>query len=40
MSHVNRHRLGSPRWHEEWLLSVTQALAMLAFSIFIRWLVL
>lgn len=40
MSHGGRYREGHSRWHEEWLLSVAQALAMLAFSVFIRWMVL
>ena len=40
MSHANRYRVDPSRWQEEWLVSFTQALAMLTFSIFIRWLVL
>jgi hypothetical protein len=40
MSHADRYRVNQSRWHEEWLLSVAQALAMLNFSVFIRWLVL
>lgn len=39
MSHTGRYRVNPSRWHEEWLLSVTQALAMLTLSVFIRWLV-
>ncbi len=40
MSHADRYRVGPSRWHEEWLQSVAQALAMLTFSVCIRWLVL
>ena len=39
MSHVGRYRVGQPRWQDEWLLSVTQALAMLTFSVLLRWIV-
>lgn len=37
MSHAGRNCVR--RWHDEWLLSVTQALAMLTFSVLIRWMV-
>jgi len=37
MSNAGRYREHPSRWYDEWLLSVTQALAMLAFSVFIRW---
>jgi len=40
MSNAHRYRGNRSRWHEKWLLSVTQALAMLTFSVFIRWMVL
>jgi hypothetical protein len=43
MSHTGRYRVGRnrvQRWHDEWLLSVTQALAMLTLSVLLRWIVL
>lgn len=40
MSRTGRYRADQSRWHEEWLPSVAQALAMLTFSVFIRWIVL
>lgn len=39
MSHAGRTRVTQPRWHDEWLMSVTQALAMLTFSVLLRWIV-
>jgi len=39
MSNASRYRVDQSRWYEEWLLSVTQALAMLTFSVVIRWIV-
>ena len=39
MSNEGPYRVDSSHWQDEWLLSVTQALAMLAFSVVIRWLV-
>lgn len=39
MSNAGRYRVDQSRWYEEWLVSVTQALAMLAFSVIIRWMV-
>lgn len=40
MSHADRYRVTQSRWRDEWLLSVTQALAMLTFSVLLRWIVL
>lgn len=40
MSKARRYRGNHSRWYEEWLLSVTQALAMLTVSVVIRWIVL
>lgn len=40
MSYTDRYRDDQPRWREEWLVSVAQALAMLAFSVVLRWIVL
>ena len=39
MLHTGRYRVDQSRWHKEWLLSVGQALAMLTFSVLIRWIV-
>jgi hypothetical protein len=39
MSHTDRYRRDHARWHDEWLLSVTQALAMLTLSVLLRWIV-
>jgi hypothetical protein len=39
MSNAGRTSEPPSRRHRDWLLSVTQALAMLAFSIVIRWMV-
>ena len=40
MTHADRYRVPQPRWHDEWLMSVTQALAVLTFSVLLRWIVL
>lgn len=40
MSHADRYRVNESRWHNEWLLSVAQGLAMLTLSVLIRWMVL
>lgn len=37
MSNAGRSRMDQSRWYDEWLLSVTQALAMLTFSVVLRW---
>jgi hypothetical protein len=39
MSNAGRSREHPSRWYEVWLLSVTQALAMLALSVVLRWMV-
>ena len=39
MSHTGRNRVNQPHWQDEWLLSVTQALAMLTSSVLLRWIV-
>jgi hypothetical protein len=39
MSNARRTREYPSRSYQDWLLSVTQALAMLTFSIAIRWMV-
>jgi hypothetical protein len=40
MAHAGRYRVPQPRWQDEWLKSVTQALAVLTFSVLLRWVVL
>ncbi|MBP6768157.1 MAG: hypothetical protein KA171_10270 [Reyranella sp.] len=39
MSNASRYRVNQSRSYDEWLLSVAQALAMLTFSLVIRWMV-
>jgi len=39
MSNASRYRVKQSRSYDEWLLSVAQALAMLTFSVVIRWMV-
>jgi hypothetical protein len=39
MLHPGRYCVDQSRWHNEWLLSVAQAFAMLTFSVLLRWIV-